>query len=225
MFTRKPALLIVIALLAGCAAASGPTYSAYTITLPKGDVAYRVTCYGLLEGASTCSKRADEICKGQPVSVLSGESRLSDAMGGKADDRNITFQCGAPAAAAPVPPAIALPQSLTLGADATFDTAQATLTPEACARLDELVVQALGVRIDTLTVNGYTDSIGSDSYNQDLSERRASAVAHYLQAHGLNADRFVSRGYGKANPVDSNATDAGRAKNRRVEVLMDVDKR
>ncbi|NTX25705.1 OmpA family protein [Burkholderia pyrrocinia] len=230
MSSGKSAFLLGLALLAGCTSASGPTYSAYTVTLPNGEPANRVTCYGLFEGPGACRKQADAICKGQPVRMLSGESRMGVTTDGKQDDRNITFQCGARAVAEPAAPAAVssapmLPKTVSLSADANFDTAKATLKPAAQTRLDELIKLAGGVRIGTLTVNGYTDSVGSEAYNQDLSERRARAVANYLQEHGLKAERFVSHGYGKADPVDSNATEGGRARNRRVEVMMDIGKR
>ncbi|MXN75245.1 OmpA family protein [Burkholderia sp. 4701] len=228
MSIGKSVMLLGLAWLAGCSSASGPTYSNYAVTLANGEPAYRVTCYGLLEGRGACRKQADEICKGQPVRMLSAESRLGATAGGEPDGRNITFQCGAQAQASPVAPVAApsassLPKIVSLSADANFDTATDTLKPAAQARLDDVIHQAHGVRIGTLAVNGYTDSVGSDAYNQALSERRARTVATYLRTHGLDAERFVTRGYGKANPVDSNATEAGRARNRRVEVLMDVD--
>jgi outer membrane protein OmpA-like peptidoglycan-associated protein len=118
-----------------------------------------------------------------------------------------------------MPPAIT-----TLSTDANFDTAQASLTPAARARLDRLIDEARGVSIKTVTVNGYTDSVGSDAYNLDLSERRARTVRAYLQEHGLKAGQYAGHGYGKADPVGSNATAAGRASNRRVDVLLDIDR-
>ncbi|KUZ77705.1 hypothetical protein WI73_20210 [Burkholderia ubonensis] len=229
MSIGRTARLLGLTLLAGCSSASGPTYSNYSVKLPNGEPAYRVTCYGLLEGPGTCRKQADEICKGQPVRVLSTESGLGDTNDGKPDDRNITFQCGARTVAAPVAPeaaaaASSLPNTVSLSTDANFDRAKDTLKPAARARLDDLINQMRGARIVSVTVNGYTDSVGSDAYNQDLSERRARAVETYLQAHGFKAERYTGHGYGKANPVDTNATEAGRAKNRRVDVLMEVDK-
>lgn len=67
-------------------------------------------------------------------------------------------------------------------------------------------------------ISGHTDSRGTEEYNQALSERRAKSVRDYLVAHGVAASRLTSRGYGESQPVADNATDQGRAQNRRVEL-------
>ncbi|HEX7879085.1 MAG TPA: PorV/PorQ family protein [Candidatus Eisenbacteria bacterium] len=66
-------------------------------------------------------------------------------------------------------------------------------------------------------IQGHTDSIGSDEYNQSLSERRSQAVKDYLIAKGIGADRMTTRGFGESQPIDTNDTDLGRARNRRIE--------
>lgn len=71
-----------------------------------------------------------------------------------------------------------------------------------------------------LEIDGHTDSSGSESYNQKLSERRAGAVADYLRSLGVSSNRFTVVGYGETSPVATNETDAGRAKNRRVEIAI-----
>ncbi|MBC8422876.1 OmpA family protein [bacterium] len=74
-----------------------------------------------------------------------------------------------------------------------------------------------------VTVEGHTDSSGDDAYNQQLSERRALAVKSYLDANmGLSADRIAARGRGEASPIANNETDAGRARNRRIEVRLSL---
>jgi outer membrane protein OmpA-like peptidoglycan-associated protein len=71
-----------------------------------------------------------------------------------------------------------------------------------------------------IEVAGHTDSVGSDDYNQQLSERRANSVASYLSGHGVDRTRMVTIGAGEGHPVASNDTDAGRAQNRRVEITI-----
>ena len=69
------------------------------------------------------------------------------------------------------------------------------------------------------SIDGYTDSVGNASSNQILSERRANTVRDFLMANGIGSDRLEAKGYGEANPIDSNKTRSGRANNRRVEVV------
>jgi outer membrane protein OmpA-like peptidoglycan-associated protein len=71
-----------------------------------------------------------------------------------------------------------------------------------------------------LSVEGYTDSVGSDAFNQTLSEQRANAVRDYLIQQGLDPASIIATGYGKSNPVASNDTPAGRQQNRRVEIII-----
>lgn len=67
---------------------------------------------------------------------------------------------------------------------------------------------------------GHTDSKGSDSYNQELSEKRAKSVARYASEQGVDSERMIITGYGEEDPVADNSTEAGRQKNRRVEVAI-----
>lgn len=90
-------------------------------------------------------------------------------------------------------------------------------------------IAVLNQAVDTLqrypqvhvTVAGYTDSVGTDAYNQSLSERRASIVYNYLTSHGIDASRLEGpTGHGETNPIGDNDTDAGRAQNRRTELQV-----
>ncbi|MEJ7934509.1 OmpA family protein [Sphingobium sp. AN558] len=71
-----------------------------------------------------------------------------------------------------------------------------------------------------IDVYGHTDSDGSDAYNQTLSERRAQSVAAYLASHGVQSARIATRGFGETQPIASNATEEGKAANRRVEIKI-----
>jgi outer membrane protein OmpA-like peptidoglycan-associated protein len=108
---------------------------------------------------------------------------------------------------------------LTLG-DVLFDTGKAELNSGAARKLDQLA-QFLTEHPDRrVQIEGFTDSVGTDSYNLDLSQRRADAVRSALRGRGVDAARITTQGYGKEFPVASNADSGGRQLNRRVEVTI-----
>lgn len=102
----------------------------------------------------------------------------------------------------------------------TFDTNQAILRPDMRPALDQVAQTLASYQSTFIDVTGHTDSTGTDAINQPLSERRAAAVADYLQYQGVQRARMAVRGYGAQFPVASNDTDAGRAQNRRVEIRL-----
>ena len=109
---------------------------------------------------------------------------------------------------------------LQIPAGITFAYDSADVAPAFRQTLDQ-VADVLGRYGQTyVDVYGHTDSVGSDGYNQVLSERRAESVAGYLVAHGVRSERIGTRGFGETQPVASNETDAGRAANRRVEIKL-----
>ena len=121
-------------------------------------------------------------------------------------------------AQAPPPPPPAVKKKIVLRG-VNFDFNKYNIRPDAVPILDEAAktLQEYGdIRVE---VDGYTDAIGSDAYNEKLSLRRANAVKEYLVQHGVAASRLTVKGFGKSNPVASNATPEGRAQNRRVELL------
>jgi OOP family OmpA-OmpF porin len=97
-----------------------------------------------------------------------------------------------------------------------FDSAE--LTAQARSELSALMGKLSSADVLSVKVIGYTDSQGSDAYNQKLSERRASSVAAYLLSQGLAPEKLTSQGLGESQPVADNATEEGRAQNRRVEL-------
>jgi OOP family OmpA-OmpF porin len=116
----------------------------------------------------------------------------------------------------PRPPVEA--QKVTYAADAFFDFDKSVLKPAGRSALDELAQKIQGINLEVIVATGHTDSIGSVAYNQRLSLRRAEAVKAYLVSKGIDKSRIYTEGKGKSQPVASNKTAAGRAKNRRVEI-------
>ena len=102
--------------------------------------------------------------------------------------------------------------------DVLFAFNQSELTPAAQSKLDSLMPKLQSDDVVSVKVIGHTDSVGSDTYNQALSERRASSVAAYLLSQGLAPSKLTSEGKGQSQPVADNETEEGRAKNRRVEL-------
>jgi outer membrane protein OmpA-like peptidoglycan-associated protein len=101
-----------------------------------------------------------------------------------------------------------------------FGYDQSTLNSNAYRSLDQLVTVLNKYNQTNIKVYGHTDSKGSESYNQDLSERRAQAVANYLVAQGISRSRINTYGYGETAPKCTNDTEEGRACNRRVEFAI-----
>lgn len=110
---------------------------------------------------------------------------------------------------------------LTLGEDAVrFDLNKASLTAAAKTNLDKLVPVFKDYDNTNIVVYGYTDSSGSDEYNLKLSDQRAASVKSYLSSKGIAASRIETMGMGEADPIDTNETELGRSKNRRVEFAI-----
>ncbi len=110
---------------------------------------------------------------------------------------------------------------ITLSGGVLFRSAESTLLSSAQVKLDQVADALLNVRARNLIVEGHTDSQGSISYNQDLSQRRADAVRDYLVQRGYPADRIQALGKGKGSPIADNASPEGRANNRRVEIVIE----
>ena len=115
---------------------------------------------------------------------------------------------------------------LVLGENAVrFDFNKSTLTTQAKSNLDKLVKVFTEYPDTNIVIYGYTDSKGAVDYNLKLSQDRANAVKSYLTNKGLVSTRFTTTGMGVADPIESNDTDAGRSKNRRVEFAITANEK
>ena len=111
---------------------------------------------------------------------------------------------------------------LTLG-DVLFDTGRAELKSGAGRKLDQLAQFLVEHPDRRVQIDGFTDSVGTDSYNEELSQRRANTVREALISRGIESSRIGTEGYGKSYPVASNNDSGGRQLNRRVEVVIGGD--
>ncbi len=124
-----------------------------------------------------------------------------------------------PAAKAAAAPASGVSQSkITLQADTLYDFNKSDLKPEGKATLDKIAADLSKIKLEVIIAVGNTDSVGTDAYNMALGQRRAQSVKAYLTSKGVDGSRIYTESKGKSNPVASNATAEGRAKNRRTDI-------
>ena len=185
------------------------------------------------EGAKYCPEkiaRAKEL--GKKAAETYWACRTEEAMALLAEARKLAKEaesCQAPARVTPSPPPPSPPppsppppparQPISFHSG-QFEFDKSTLTPETKAELDR-AVKIMQDNPDTvLELQGSTDSVGTDAYNKALGERRAKAVFDYLKSKGVNPNRLKTVSLGESKPVASNATDAGRAQNRRVDLVI-----
>lgn len=123
---------------------------------------------------------------------------------------------------APMPVAKPTPkpvvQKITYAADTFFDFDKSVIKPEGKIKLDELVNKLKSINLEVIIAVGHTDFIGTDAYNFKLGQRRAEAVKAYLVSKGIENKRIFTDSKGEKQPIASNQTPSGRAKNRRVEL-------
>jgi OOP family OmpA-OmpF porin len=144
----------------------------------------------------------------------------------------------APVVVAPPPPPVAAPiapvavapaaapktkpmRTVTIGGDAFFDVNKATFRKEAQPQLEKYAEQVRRVTaVEAVQITGHTDSTGATDYNQKLSEQRAATVKDFLVKNGVDPSKITILGMGERQPLADNGTKEGRAKNRRVEVMV-----
>jgi OmpA-OmpF porin, OOP family len=136
----------------------------------------------------------------------------------------------APAAAPAAPVAGPKPsaEKIKLAADALFDFDKATLRPEGKAKLDDLAAKSQAVKLEVILAVGHTDRLGSDSYNQKLSEKRAAAVKQYLVGKGIEPNRVYTEGKGEKQPITgSTCNNMGKesGKNAKLVSCLQPDRR
>jgi outer membrane protein OmpA-like peptidoglycan-associated protein len=155
----------------------------------------------------------------QEAAVANQEAALANQQAANANEQASRAQAELDAMkATPTPRGMVL----TLG-DVLFDTGRSQLKPGGGRKIDQLaqfLTEHPGRRVQ---VDGFTDSVGSDAYNEELSQRRADSVKEALLEHGIDPSRIGSEGYGKAYPVATNSESGGRQLNRRVEVVIGDD--
>ncbi|KDD67473.1 membrane protein [Pseudomonas mandelii PD30] len=232
VFTRTVLPVVLLgSLLTGCATHSDGTAPLNQRTWPICSV-----IGGLVGGGLGALESGGWAAGGAALGILTG-GLICYAQDGDEDDDGVFDRrdrcpdtpantpvehhgCPLPQYPASVKPEPVQSEVITLSdaGDVLFAFNQSELTPAAQSKLDSLMPKLQSDDVVSIKVIGHTDSVGSDTYNQALSERRASSVAAYLLSQGLAPNKLTSEGKGQSQPVADNETEEGRAKNRRVEL-------
>ena len=133
----------------------------------------------------------------------------------------LSYRFGQGQAPMPAPEAKVVNKTFNLNSDVTFAFGKADLKPQAQGVLDGIYGEIAQVKGANVKVAGYTDRIGSDAYNQKLSQKRAESVANYLVSRGVSQHDISATGYGKANPVTGNKCDAVKGRKALIACLAD----
>jgi outer membrane protein OmpA-like peptidoglycan-associated protein len=187
------------------------------LTCLLGSAAFVLTAS--LGATPTWSQAGPEMCRtvvdgnGDPVTDAAGQRVLTVA----------SEPCPQPQVVAAVPPpppepAPAAGPIFTIEGDVAFDFDSDRIRPEFYPELDRIAAALRENPAEQLALVGHTDAIGTEQYNEGLSQRRAQSVAEYLQQAGVPSGRLVTSGAGENQPIATNETPEGRAQNRRVEI-------
>lgn len=158
-------------------------------------------------------------------------NRWTPAMAIEECDADLVKKPEMAAAPAPAPAPVAAPapkpvaEKISIAADALFDFDKATLRPEGIAKLDELAAKSQDLNVEVILAVGHTDRLGSDAYNQKLSERRADAVKSHLISKGIDANRIEVAGKGETQPVTKADECKGNRKTKALVACLQPDRR
>lgn len=134
-------------------------------------------------------------------------------------------KCDPVAAAATAPKKSVISEKIKLAADALFDFDKAVLRAEGKAKLDDAAAKAKSINLEVIIAVGHTDRLGSDAYNQKLSEKRAAAVKAYLVSKGIEANRIYTEGKGEKQPVTAGKCGKSEKKSKALIDCLQADRR
>jgi len=212
--------LLALAAFASLGVAAAPAYSAEDIVFNYATDNNAVVPYAI-DGRNIVARSNTDLCwrtgYWTPAAAQSAFAGNNLPMGCSCDaDLMPAEACQVTTQAAPAPTA----EKVKLAADALFDFDKAVLRPEGRQQLDELAAKANQINLEVILATGHTDRIGSDSYNQSLSQRRAAAVKDYLVSRGLDAQRVYTEGKGESQPVTGTSCDNVSARNALIDCLQ-----
>ena len=236
MIKQAKKQLLMAAALAALGLSASASFAKDVVVDTKGEVPYEIDSRAVVasSGADLCW-RTGYWTPAAASTTLAGEFPV-----GCECDKDVVAQdkcvkpvaAAAPAAGSKSAPAVAAPapvaDKVKLAADALFEFDKAVLLPAGKAKLDELAGKAKSVKLEVILAVGHTDRIGSDTYNQKLSEKRAAAVKDYLVGKGVEANRVYTEGKGEKQPVTGDkCKNLGKesGKNKKLVECLQPDRR
>jgi outer membrane protein OmpA-like peptidoglycan-associated protein len=211
--SRTIASLVVVMLMltaAGCAAFQGSSYTTEHDKTKKGAAIGAAS--GAVLGAVLGEGEADEILAGAAIGAGVGAG-----VGAYMDHQEEKLARIPGTTVERVGDNVLL---VHFDADVLFNVNSASLSQDSRRALDQVAEVLYEYPKTAVVTQGHTDASGSETYNQELSERRAGSVADYLVGRGVEGGRVTAVGYGESQPVSDNGSDEGRRKNRRVDILL-----
>lgn len=216
--TKKHMFVLAAAATLGFAA---PTFAQDVVVDPSGVVPYVIDARNVVarSGTGLCW-RTGFWSPAAAETAMAGEFPVGCSCDADIVPADKCTVAEAPPAPAPAPAPVPTAEKVRLSADALFDFDKAVLRPEGMQRLDELAAQARQINLEVILAVGHTDRIGTDAYNQRLSERRADAVKAYLVSKGVAANRIYTEGKGETQPVTGDSCGRGMSRNALIECLQ-----
>ena len=214
--TKKQMLMLAAIASIGLSAPSAFAQVNDVVVAGKGEIPY------VIDGRNVVARSGTGLCwrTGYWSPAAASTAMAGDLPVGCACDKDIVpaDKCTVKTAAAAAPKPTA--DKVKLSADALFDFDKAVLKAEGKAKLDQLAAQAKSLKLEVILAVGHTDRLGSNTYNQRLSERRAAAVKTYLVSKGVDANRVYTEGKGETQPVTGNKCDKVGGRSAQIACLQ-----
>ncbi|MEM8987111.1 MAG: OmpA family protein [Pseudomonadota bacterium] len=206
---------------AGLMAAACTTTDPYTGEAKRSNTARNATIgavVGAVGGALTNTNSGEQALKNAAIGAAAGAA-VGGGIGAYQDRQEAKLRAKLQGSGVSVT-RVGNDIVLNMPSNVTFATDQFTISNAFYDTLESVALVLKEFNQTSLNVAGHTDSTGSDSYNQQLSEKRAGAVANFLISNDVNAARVRTYGFGESRPIADNSTDFGRQQNRRVEITI-----
>ncbi|AWI80139.1 MAG: hypothetical protein CVU19_15580 [Betaproteobacteria bacterium HGW-Betaproteobacteria-13] len=214
--------MLMLAAIASIGLSATSAFAADVVVDGKGETPY------VIDGRNVVARSGYDLCwrTGYWTPAAASTAMAGEFPAGCACDSDIVpkDKCVKMAAAPMAKPAAPMPkptaEKIKLSADALFDFDKAVLKSDGMSKLDELASKSKDVKLEVILAVGHTDRLGSDTYNQKLSERRAAAVKTYLVSKGVEANRVYTEGKGEKQPVTGDKCNTVKNRKALIECLQ-----